>query len=81
MKVKVLFFAQLRDLLGAGERTMELVDGATIEDVIRFMAKDSPRQNLAAIPLRYSVNEEFVEKNKALCDEDVVGLLPPVSGG
>ena len=81
MKVKVLLFAQLKDLLGTNEQTLELKDGSTITDLMHFMMKESEIRDHARFPLLYSVNEEFVEGNRELHHQDVVGLLPPVSGG
>jgi len=81
MKVKVLLFAQLKDLLGTNEQTIELKDGSTVSDLVQFMMKESELRDLARVPLLYSVNEEFAEGNQELHPQDVVGLLPPVSGG
>lgn len=84
MRIKVLFFAQLREAFGTGERTLEAVEGTTVAEIIHLFLKDSgsdPLMRLGELPLLYAVNEELVAKDKRLRDQDTVAILPPVAGG
>ena len=76
MKVAVKLFAALREQAGARERTVELADGASVDDIW-------PALGLGAEPggLVYAVNRAYVERGTPLSDGDEVALIPPVSGG
>ena len=39
------------------------------------------RPELAAVPIRFAVNETYVEGSHRLADGDEVAFFPPVSGG
>jgi MoaE-MoaD fusion protein len=80
MRVRVLPFGILKDLLGAAATTLELPEGASIGDLLDRVGE---LQN-AAPALRgiaVSVNAEYATATHLLNDGDEVGLLPPVSGG
>ena len=76
MRVVVKLFAALRERAGAGERPLELGDGARIADVW-------PALGLGEEPagLLYAINREYAERDRALAEGDEVALIPPVSGG
>ncbi len=82
MQVRVLFFASLRDLVGARQLTIELtaVD-STVAQLRQTLiasypaAKDNLGSALAAI------NEEFAFDKDGIQDGDEVAFFPPVSGG
>lgn len=74
MKIKLLFFAQVRERMGAGERTAEIADGASASDVAQSM-------RLSDLPLLFAVNERMVEPQHPLVENDVLAFLVPVSGG
>ncbi len=69
-------FAGLRERAGAGERRLELPDGASVGDVW-------PLLELGEQPagLLYAVNRRYAAAETALADGDEVALIPPVSGG
>ena len=80
MKIKVRFFARLREETGLSEVELELDEGASVADVIRAFFRD--RDTRAFL---IAVNEELVEagdlKDVRLKDGDVVDVMPPASGG
>jgi len=81
MKVKVLFFASCRDLVGAAEREIDLPDGATVGNLMTEIASEHPRFGEMAPSLMVSVNQDYRERSDVLQDGDEVALIPPVSGG
>lgn len=81
MKVKALFFASCRDLVGAGEQEIEMDEGGTIADLISAVASEHARFLDMAPSLMVSVNQEYVERDAALSEGDEVAFIPPVSGG
>lgn len=81
MRVRVLLFGQLKDMLGRREDSLELEGGARLSAVTAHYSKQSPQfQNLMP-SIACSVNQEYADASTALHDGDEVGLLPPVSGG
>jgi molybdopterin converting factor subunit 1 len=85
MRVRVLYFGVLREMVGRSDEAMELGDGATVEELLRIlrgresnesMANDRTWQGLAI-----AVNREYVAVETVLRGGDEVALLPPVSGG
>ncbi len=76
MRVTVRLFAGLREHAGTGRRDLELGDGARVEDVW-------PALELGDEPagLVFAVNRAYVERGRALAEDDEVALIPPVSGG
>ena len=78
MRVRLRFFAALREQMGArGERTVK--PGATVGTLWRSLVAERPE--LAAVPVRFAVNETYVEPSHRLADGDEVAVFPPVSGG
>ncbi len=80
MKVKVRFFARLKEEVGLSEVELELDEGASLADVIRAFLRE---RDAGAILV--AVNEELVEasdlRDVRLKDGDVVDVMPPASGG
>jgi molybdopterin synthase catalytic subunit len=81
VRIRVLYFASLRQRLGFPEETLDLPDAATIADLKASVARAHPE---AADTLRTaiaSVNREFALPEEELHAADEVALFPPVSGG
>jgi molybdopterin converting factor subunit 1 len=81
MKIKVKFFAILRERAGTAEITKDIGDGSTITDLWQALQQDFPRLNVAGIRLLYAVNQNYVSPDFELSDRDEVVFIPPVSGG
>jgi molybdopterin converting factor subunit 1 len=81
MKIKVKFFAILRERAGTAEITKDIGDGSTIADLWQALQQDFPRLNVAGIRLLYAVNQNYVSPDFELSDRDEVVFIPPVSGG
>ena len=79
MTVRVLFFAYLRELCGVREATIQLQEGATVEDLWRTLLARYDR--LPPDAPRFAVNRCYVNKDHPLNDHDELALIPPVSGG
>jgi molybdopterin converting factor subunit 1 len=77
--VRVLFFAYLRERSGVREATMQLPEGATVEDLWRGLVARYDRLPPAAP--RFALNRLYVDKEHPLHDNDELALIPPVSGG
>ena len=81
MKIGVLFFGALKDLVGRASVTVDLPEGARVRDVLCHYARAAPRFEAMASSLAISVNQEYSGLDRVLHEGDEVGLLPPVSGG
>jgi molybdopterin synthase catalytic subunit len=79
MLVRVLPFGVLKESLGRDTFTVELEGDSTVADLLRQVGVSSPAAQLRGIAV--SVNAEYASPSHVLCDDDEVGLLPPVSGG
>ena len=80
MKIKVLFFAELKEIFGA-HRLMEVPEGLKIEEVVSRMAGISDKFISQKRPLVYAVNENFETQDKKLRDGDCLAIMTPMSGG
>lgn len=81
MKVRIKFFAILRERAGAAEITKELAEGCTVADLWKALQKDYPKLDVPGIRLLYAVNQSYVTPDHTLADRDEVVFIPPVSGG
>jgi molybdopterin converting factor subunit 1 len=81
MKVRVKFFAILRERAGASEVLKEIAEGSTVADLWRQLQKDYPKLDVPGIRLLYAVNQDYVGVDYKLKDKDEVVFVPPVSGG
>jgi molybdopterin synthase catalytic subunit len=81
MKVRVKFFAILRERAGSAETTKELPAGSTVADLWRALQRDYPKLDVPGIRLLYAVNQSYVGPEHKLADHDEVVFIPPVSGG
>lgn len=82
MRVKVLFFAAVADLLGRREAELQLPEGTlTVQQFTSHLVAEFPLLEAYLSEIRIAVNEEFANVTTIVCDGDVVALIPPVSGG
>jgi molybdopterin converting factor subunit 1 len=81
MKVRIKFFAILRERAGMGEASKEIADGSTVADLWRQLQRDYPKLDVPGIRLLYAVNKDYVGLDHKLSDNDEVVFVPPVSGG
>lgn len=81
MKIKVKFFAMLRERAGTAEVTKEIKEGSTVGDLWQALQQEYPKLNVPGIRLLYAVNQNYVKPENQLSDQDEVVFIPPVSGG
>src|SRR5258708_18697256 len=81
MKIGVLLFGVLKEVIGRSGETVDLPEGARVREVLFYYSREAPRFEAMIPSLAISVNQEYSGTDRALRDGDEVGLLPPVSGG
>ena len=81
MRVRVLFFGRLKEIVGRGEDSADLSEGARVEDLFARYGTRFPELARYRPSVVASVNQEFAEWRAPLQSGDEVAFLPPVSGG
>src|SRR3984893_14094319 len=81
MRVRVLFFGRLKDIVGKSEENADLFEGARVEDLFARYGRSFPELAQFRSSVVASVNQEFAEWRAPLSSGDEVAFLPPVSGG
>jgi molybdopterin synthase catalytic subunit len=81
MRIRVLLFGQLKDIIGRPEESLDLQPGANLSAVVTHYAELFPGFKGLAGSIACSVNQEYAAGSSILHEGDEVGLLPPVSGG
>jgi molybdopterin synthase catalytic subunit/molybdopterin converting factor small subunit len=81
MKIGVLLFGVLKDVVGRSSETVDLPEGSRVQEILIYYAGAAPRFAAMAPSLAISVNQEYAGTDHTLHEGDEVGLLPPVSGG
>jgi sulfur-carrier protein len=81
IRVKVLFFGRLRELLSKAEDHAEIADGATLANLFDSYARKYPQLANFRSSLVASRNQEFAAWDTQLGPGDEIAFLPPVSGG
>jgi MoaE-MoaD fusion protein len=81
MRVRVLFFGMLKDIVGKPADAIDLPEGASVRDVLAKYESLIPRLKECLPSLALAVNQQYAGPDTILRPDDEVALLPPVSGG
>jgi len=85
MTLLLLYFAWLRERVGAGEERVEVpADVTTIGGLLDWQRGRGPAHAAAfgdGRAVRCAVNQEFAGPDVVLRDGDEVAFFPPVTGG
>jgi molybdopterin converting factor subunit 1 len=81
VRVRVLFFGQLKDIVGLAAEDAELSEGARVEDLFERYGRRFPKLVDFRASIAASVNQEYAGWRASLANGDEVAFLPPVSGG
>ncbi|MGD0965513.1 MAG: molybdenum cofactor biosynthesis protein MoaE [Candidatus Acidiferrales bacterium] len=81
MRIRVLFFGQLKDIVGVTQEDTELSEGARVEDLFERYGRRFPKLAEFRPSIAASVNQEYAGWSASLSPGDEVAFLPPVSGG
>jgi MoaD family protein len=95
MKVKIQYFASVRELINLREETLDLESGSTVEDLLRLLATRhgeklggylfDPKTNKPRSYLQFLLNQQSISTFNGLStlleNGAVFAIIPPVGGG
>jgi MoaE-MoaD fusion protein len=81
MVVRVLFFGQLKEIVGKAEDACRAPDGWRLEDLFASYAEKFPRLGEFRASVAAAINQDYAAWDARLRAGDEVAFLPPVSGG
>lgn len=81
MKIRVQFYAQLRDLAGIREQDVDLPDGATVRNLLEKIYSQLPALRAHDKSILIGSGVEFVDRNYKLKSGEEISIMPPVQGG
>lgn len=82
--MKILYFANLREVIGKSEENFTIENEMSISELITLLKKKNKKYNVAfdnKRKLMYAVNCEYVKSSKKVSNKDEVAFFPPVTGG
>jgi len=80
-RIKVLFFATLRDRAGTKSVDMEIPAETTVQDLKNLVVETYPGLKETMDTVVISVNREFAFDESLVPENAEVAMFPPVSGG
>jgi molybdopterin synthase sulfur carrier subunit len=81
MKIRIQFYAQLRDLVGMREQEVDLPEGATVHDLLQEIYAQQPSLRAHDKSILIGVGLEFADRDYKLKSGEEVAIMPPVQGG
>jgi molybdopterin synthase sulfur carrier subunit len=85
MKIKLFYFARLKEALKYSTEDLELPDESfTILKLKAYLAKRGDvwgQMLMGKLKVRAAINHELVDDNAAIANGDEVAFFPPVTGG
>jgi molybdopterin converting factor subunit 1 len=79
--MRVLFFAQLKDLTGCADLELALASPLKGEQIWKILIEKFPALANHQKNVRLARNWEYADAKTVFADEDEIALIPPVSGG
>jgi MoaD family protein len=81
MKVRVQFYAQLREVVGTDELELEFPEGATVRDLLENIYTQKPVLRGQDHSILVGAGLEFVDRNYKLNPGEEIAIMPPLQGG
>jgi molybdopterin converting factor subunit 1 len=80
-KVKIMFFATLRDYVGSKSLEIEIPIGMTIGELSALMTKTYPQLGKVKSSIMTAINREYAGEDQVIPQDAEIAFFPPVSGG
>ncbi|MGH9583034.1 MAG: molybdenum cofactor biosynthesis protein, partial [Bryobacteraceae bacterium] len=81
MRVRVLFFGVLKDIVGRSEELIEVEPHATLGSLFEHYSNRYETLREKRPSILFARNREFAKAEAVLGENDEIAFLPPVSGG
>ena len=81
MKVRVHFYAHLRDLIGVDEMEVELSQNDAVRELLERIYAQKPALRAHDKSLLVGAGLEFVDRSYKLKPAEEIAIMPPVQGG
>jgi len=81
MKIRIRYFASLREIVGQSEETLNVPEGASVATVrAELLARHPDLQPIMQRCLS-AVNRRYVDVETELHEDDEIVFIPPMGGG
>ena len=80
-RVRIRYYAQLRDALGASSEEVDLDFPARERDILESLSARHPRQRAILLASRVAVGDGYVAPGAAVEGADEIDIISPISGG
>ena len=80
-RIKLLFFATLRDRVGARSLELDIPADMTVKELKDKLSDDYPNLKDSMKSVLVAVNHEYAFDEAVLPKDAEIALFPPVSGG
>lgn len=77
--MKILYFAHIKAKVNRSQDDFEFTEPITVKALKEHLGRTYPNINDESYQI--AVNEEFVKDEAIIYNQDIVALIPPVSGG
>jgi molybdopterin converting factor subunit 1 len=81
IRVKVLYFAQVREAAGISEEEIVLLKDSSLNNLISKIEENHPGILRHKEDMQLAVNRNVAGKNLSLKEGDQIAVFPPVAGG
>ena len=80
-RVKLLFFATIRERAGTRVLEMDIPEEMTIQGLKEKLASEMPRLKESMLSVLVTINREYAFDEVVVPPNAEIGMFPPVSGG
>jgi molybdopterin converting factor subunit 1 len=81
MRIRLLYFAVLRDIIGKSEEVIDMPEGTRAQELWNRLRDKHDQLAGYDKPPMTAVNESYVPADEPLREGDEVAFIPPVAGG
>jgi len=80
-RIKLLFFATIRDRAGTKSMELDIPDDLTVQGLKDKIATDFPNLKDSMISVLITINREYAFDEAVIPQDAEMAMFPPVSGG
>jgi sulfur-carrier protein len=81
MRVRIRYFASLREAAGLTDEALDLPAGATVGQARALLAERRPALAAPLAPCMAAINQRYVAADTPLAEDDELVFIPPLGGG